>query len=291
MLILVDNSMYFKFVIYALHECLKELGIKHGIIEDYYCDFNYNDNADDIYFICTTHEELRPVLPKRYISYNFEQLISIYDWDNTDIFKKLRNAELVFDYSLENIKFLKNHGINAHFLPLGFTNSMVYKKINDLERNIDFTFVGKFNQSRYDKLQPLVNIYNDNKEKLAILFDNKCWNEHLENIYTRTKIGINMHYFNSGKTILEITRIILYLANKVIVISERSDDEWYDNKYKDLIYFFENNNYAIDCVNVLQKYSIEKAEKNYQELITKHRYVDYVKDVIHLIQPFSELRY
>jgi hypothetical protein len=73
------------------------------------------------------------------------------------------------------------------------------------------------------------------------------------------------------------------LSNKVIVLSERSDDKWYDNEYGHLIHFFENKNYAIDCVNQLQKYDYKEAERRYQELITKHRYVDYFKKIQPLI--------
>jgi hypothetical protein len=282
MLVLVENSIYFKFILYALHDCLTELSIEHLIIDDYDCDFNYNDT--DIYLLFTTHESLRPTIPKRYISYNFEQLISNYYLDNTDVFDRFRNAELVLDYSLENIKFLKQqYDIDAHFLPLGFNKNMVFDTTDNLTRYIDFTFVGKFNDSRYDKLMPLARLYNDCFDRLAMIKD-QCWGYKLEYLHTHTKIGLNIHYYNTGKSIFEIARIILYLANKVIVITERSDDEWYDNKFKNLVYFFKNKNYSIDCINVLQEYNIEKAEKNYQELITNHKYINYVKDIIHLFQ-------
>jgi hypothetical protein len=280
MLILVDNSKYFKFIIYALHECLTELNIVHDIITDYNNDYKYTDT--DIYLICTTHEQERNNLPKRYISYNFEQLMSEFDWNKTDIFKNLRKAELVFDYSLENIKLLKQYNINAHFLPLGFTKSMVFDKIDNLDRNIDFTFIGKCNDHRYNIILPLFNVYNDCINRLAI-YNGLCWDKDLEYVYTHTKIGLNIHYYKNSKTIFEIVRIILYLANKIIVITEKSNDEWYDNKYKDLVYFFETDNYTIDCFNVLLKYNFEQAEKNYQELIKNHKYVDYVKKIIHLI--------
>jgi hypothetical protein len=69
-----------------------------------------------------------------------------------------------------------------------------------------------------------------------------------------------------------------------LVISEYSSDKWYDNKYKSIINFFENDNYSIDCINLLQKYNSQEVERRYQELITNYKYIDYVKEIIHLIK-------
>ena len=218
-------------------------------------------------------------MPKRYISYNFEQFTTEYKWE-PEVFERFKKAELVLDYSLENIKILKEKGIEAHFFPLGYSKCMTYNKPTD-NKIIDFTFIGKITPDRFNKLIPLFNIYNDNKHKLFIC-EEKCWGDDLENVYTRSKIGLNLHlYFQ--KPILEITRIILLISNKVIVLSERSADKWYDNEYGHLINFFENTNYAIDCVTQLQKYDYKEAERRYQELITKHRYIDYFKNIQPLI--------
>ena len=279
MLVLVDNTCYFRFIIYALSEVMTELEIPHKIITNYFNEFVYND--DDVYFICTTHEE-KPFMPKRYISYNFEQFTTNYQWE-PEVFERFKKAELVLDYSLENIKVLKEKGIEAHFLPLGYSKCMTYNKPTN-NKIIDFTFIGKITHDRYNKIKPLLNIYNDNPDKI-FLCSEKCWGDDLENVYCHSKFGLNLHLY-SGKTILEITRIILLLSNKVIVLSERSGDKWYDNEYGHLIHFFENNNYAIDCVNQLQKYDYKEAERRYQELITKHRYVDYFKNIQPLILKF-----
>jgi hypothetical protein len=276
MLVLVDNTCYFKFIILALSEVMTELQIPHKIIENYFNEFVYNDN--DIYLICTTHEK-KPSMPKRYISYNFEQLIANRNWQ-LEVFKKFKKAELVFDYSLENIKVLKNYGINAHFLPLGYVNSMTYNKPTN-NKIIDFTFIGQITEGRYNKLLPLLNIYKNKKNKLYICHE-KCWADELETVYTHSKIGLNIHLL-SGRTILEITRIILLISNKVIVLSERSNDKWYDNEYGNLINFFENDNYAIDCISLLEKYDYKEAERRYKELITKHRFIDYFKNIQPLI--------
>ena len=276
MLVLVNNSHYFEFIIDALHQCLYELNIPHQVLN--YDTHNYNET--DIYLLCTCHEA-RP-LPKRYIAYNFEQFITDKFW-HPQIFINLQKAELVFDYSLENIKFLENYNIKAHFLPLGYHKSMEFIN-NDNDNQIkstDFIFIGGINKYRHKKIYPLTNLYKECKNRVVIYIDN-CWGNHLKKVCYSAKIGLNIHCY-SGNTILEIVRIIILLANKVLVISEYSNDEWYDNKYKPLIYFFKNDNYAIDCVNLLQKYNYTEVEEKYQELITNYKYIDYVKNISYLL--------
>jgi hypothetical protein len=272
MLKLVNNSCYFEIIINALHEALTELNIIHEIVNNY----DINDDLN-IYLICTTHENR--ILPRRYISYNFEQLITNKIWQPT-FFENLKNAELVLDYSLENIDELKKYDIKAHFLPLGYTKNMEYNNDN-LNKTVDFTFLGAINNFRYDKLKSLINIYYKSNDRFII--SNNYWGDDLKKLYNKTKIGLNIHYY-SGRTILEVHRIIPLIANKILVISEKSNDEWYDNKYSNLIDFFENENYINDCLKLLKKYNNDIIEKRYQELIQKHKYVNYVKNIYDLLK-------
>lgn len=272
MLRLVNNSCYFEIIINALHEALTELDIKHEIVKSYSLVDNIN-----IYLICTTHENA--LLPKRYISYNIEQLTVTKVWQPI-FFDKLSGAELVLDYSIENIKELEKHNIKAHFLPLGYSKTMEYNNDNS-DKTVDFSFVGSINNSRYDKLKTLISVYGNKKDKLVI--SNNYWGNDLKNLYNKTKIGLNIHYY-TGKTILEVHRIIPLIANKILVISEKSDDPWYDEKYKSLINFFENNDCTLECLKLLQNYNSKIAENRYLDLVNNHKYVDYVKNIIHLLK-------
>ena len=283
MLKLVNNSCYFEVIINALHEALTELDIKHEVVKNYSLVNNNN-----IYLICTTHENT--LLPKRYISYNFEQLITTKVWEPI-FFEKLAKAEIVFDYSLENIKELEKYNIKAHFLPLGYSKNMEKNNNNDnVDKTVDFSFLGSINNSRYDKLKTLISIYGKKKDKLVI--SNNYWGDDLKQLFKKTKIGINIHYY-SGKTILEVHRIIPLIANKILVISDKSDDLWYDEKYCKLINFIENknnfkvnsdNDFTLECLKVLQNYNNEIIEKRYQDLVNNHKYIDYVKNIIHLLK-------
>jgi len=273
MLKLVNNSCYFEIIINALHEALTELDIKHEVVKTYSLVDNKN-----IYLICTTHENT--LLPKRYISYNFEQLITTKEWQPI-FFQNLAKAEIVFDYSLENIKELEKYNIKAHFLPLGYSKNMENDKTLDkTDKTVDFSFCGSINNSRYDKLKTLISIYGKKKDKLVI--SNNYWGDDLKQLYKKTKIGLNIHYY-SGKTILEVHRIIPLIANKILVISDKSNDPWYDEKYCNLINFI-NNDFTLECLKVLQNYNNEIIENRYQDLVNNHKYIDFVKNIIHLLK-------
>ena len=272
MLKLVNNSCYFEIVINSLSEVLNELNINHEIVLNY----EINDE-NNIYLICTTHENRE--LPKKYISYNFEQLITDKIWDN-NFYKKLENAELVLDYSLENIKELKQKNIIAYFLPLGYTKNMEFNNDVKINKTIDFTFLGCLNETRYMKLQPLINHYKKKKDNIVI--SSNYWDEDLKNLYKKTKIGLNIHYY-TGKTILEVHRIIPMIANKILVISERSNDIWYDEKYSKIVTFVNNNMY-IEGLQLLKQYNEEEINKRYNELITNNKYIDNIKEILPLIE-------
>lgn len=272
MLKLVNNSCYFEIIINALHESLTELNIEHDVVNTYSLV-----DTQNVYLICTTHEN--ELLPKRYISYNFEQLITTKVWPPI-FFENLAKAELVLDYSLENIKELEKYNIKAHFLPLGYSKNMENNNPDNLDRPIDFSFFGSINNYRYDKLKTLIRVYCKKQDKIFI--SNNCWGNNLKKVYNKTKIGLNIHFY-PGKTILEVHRIIPLIANKILVISEKSDDPWYDEKYSNLINFIDSDKYTLECLKLLQNYTSETIETRYQDLVNNHKYVDYVQTIIHLL--------
>lgn len=272
MLKLVNNSITFQVIINSLHEAFDELNINHEVVNNY----DRND-YDNVYLICTTHETND--LPVHYISYNFEQLTTNKDFGD-NYYERLKNAIIIFDYSLENINFLKNKGIDAHFLPFGYSKSFEYDNIQS--KNIDFVFTGSMNDKRYSKMKDIIKLYDNNSDKIFIGTD--CWGCNLFRTYANSKIGLNLHYYN-GNTILEVTRINLLIANKVLVISERSNDLWYDSKYENIVNFI-SDNVPIDeyYLNVLNDYNLSnEVERRYNEFKNNHKFVDYIKNVIFII--------
>lgn len=148
MLKLLDNCYYFTFIMDALHDSLTKLNIPHELVKT----IQPNDDVN-IYLVCTTHHTGYE-LPKRYISYNLEQLTTNKYWE-PEFFNKLKGAELVLDYSKLNIEELKKYDIHAHFLPIGYAETMEYK-LNTQEKPIDIIFLGYMNQNRYRHLFPFI---------------------------------------------------------------------------------------------------------------------------------------
>lgn len=189
-------------------------------------------------------QDLHFDLSGKYIVWNFEQ----YGVDNSnlkDIFwTRLSQAEMIWDYSKENIKWLKdNKNLNAQHLPLGWMPQM---KINIpikswIDRNNTFAFVGVMNTRRRDILKPIHELAKENN--LTMYLSNSCWNSEYETIYSMTKFGLNIHFY-TGNTILEVHRIIPLILNEVWVISEKSNDIWYDELFDSLVTWAEPNTFA-----------------------------------------------
>ena len=230
MIRILNNCIYFDIVAKALSHAFYSLGIMHDIVNAYDGDAS----TDDVYIIFTTHH-LHETLPKRYISYNFEQLITDKAW-SPEFFKRLKNAQQVWDYSLENIKVLETYKVvNVLHVPFGYSPTMDINSVKAYgRRSCEWLMLGAISQIRADKLQDLVKSYADKPTKYLIT--NSCWGRDLERAYVDTKVGINLHYY-PGNTILEVHRIIPMVANRIFVVSERSADPWYDEQYKSLVTF------------------------------------------------------
>jgi hypothetical protein len=273
---LLNNSIYFEIVINALHDCFCELGIAHEVVT------RVAPMDPAIYIICTTHED-HP-LPENYISYNYEQLTTNKQWP-PKFFDRLKNARQVWDYSLKNIEILRDHhDITAIHVPFGHTKNMLSSSISkppsSAIRDIDITFVGAINPSRKQPLQAMMD------QKIAMFVSSNCFGNNLINVYHRSKLGLNLHFYQ-GKTILEVHRIIPMIINGVYVVSERSDDNWYDSLYDDLVDFVDKQKIPEYCVDLLEKqktstkYVHEEAERRCRLLVDKCSMVKFIRNVLH----------
>jgi hypothetical protein len=231
-LIILNNCIYFDIVVQALDQILTKLGVDHSVSTTV-----KPETEKDTYIIFTTHHMHEP-LPKHYISYNFEQLITNKTWDPM-FFKRLEDAKMVWDYSIENIKVIKKY-VNtkktmiAH-VPFGYHESMELLQTPSpvLTRPIKWMMMGALNPNRSHKLQELSAMYPEG------YLTNNCWGlEAQKQLYQHSLIGLNLHFYE-GPTILEVHRIIPLVANGVYVISERSSDAYYDDLYKQIVTFIE----------------------------------------------------
>lgn len=126
------------------------------------------------------------------------------------------NIYEVWDYSSKNIEFLNNKNIfNVKKINIGYSKSLEYNIFKD-EQDIDVLFLGTPNQRRTDIHNLIVNqTVNEN-----IIFKHNVWGEEKENLIQRSKIILNIHFYDSK--ILETIRISHLLSNKKCVISEKS---------------------------------------------------------------------
>jgi len=250
-LIIYNQSSYFFHICDSLYNSLKPLfNDNEIIIINCTTDNNINiyEDNDNIYLTFIPFNKLNiDQTPSKYIIYNFEQFTTDKNWSDTyiDFFKK---AIYVFDYSLINTNKLIEYNINAFFLPYTSTNKYIYPELETIKKDIDVLFIGNLNNRRKEWLKKISNS-NINLKIVTNLFYEKS----IE-YFARSKIVLNVHYYKKA-SILEVTRIIPALVNKCIVITEDSDDPYYNIIYNNIIKITTINNVKDDIINILDNYN------------------------------------
>lgn len=282
-LVLLNNSPYFTFIVEALHHVFNSLHINHTVVTSIPAGSNWT------VILFTTHE--RTTLPRNYISYNFEQLTTDKPWP-PQLFEKFRAARMVWDYSLENVKILAQHGVrNTVHVPLGYTDTMENKEVPSLrKRDVDVMFVGSINSRRASKLLqlahptssciPVCTPGNPLGPQAKTVFSSNCWGDRLTMLYRQSKVALNLHFYG-GRTILEVHRILPLIANRVLVLSEASDDTWLDESLKGVVNFVTSNDVVQPIKNMLQSDIDTEANRRYQELRACCNYLSYFKTALH----------
>ena len=249
---IANTSKFFTTVVDSLHDIFTKLEIPHEIA----ATVNLHDHSS-VYIIFTVHEG--GPLPPNYIAYNFEQLITDHKW-NEYFFARLNRAQEVWDYSLENVKVLASKGISASFVPMGAAPTTL--DLADPPSAVSregALFVGFFSHRRHAILQPL-----------GVTLACEVWGKDLDALQARHVIGLNIHYYN-GKTILEVTRILPLLLAGLWVISERSDDPYYDEKCKDLVTFVDSPDQFKDAIAAVLALTPEQRQAETQARLERLR--------------------
>jgi hypothetical protein len=149
----------------------------------------------------------------KYIPYQLEQLSEKEGWFDSNVLRVLKNAYMVWDYSAENISFLKQQGIPAKLLPVGYHESLNVMK-HDSPKDIDVLFYGCMNDRRRRILEELIAL----GYKVEYLFG--VYGQKRDAYIARAKIVLNIHFYESQ--ILEVVRLAYLINNKVFVLSETS---------------------------------------------------------------------
>jgi predicted nucleotidyltransferase len=258
--------------------CFAEVGflIKHSLVScGISCDIAVNDMArDKINVILGWH--LLPFKKEyssfKYIPYQLEQLSSAA-WNafSENAKKVLSHAFKVWDYSSENVRFLKERGLSALHLPVGYHQSLEQVP-QGRPKDIDVLFFGSMGERR----QKVLNILErEKKVRLHALFG--VYGRERDEFIARSKIVLNVHFYPAK--IFEAVRISYLLNNRCFIVSEESEI----NPYRGVtIPMFPYEQLPDACRSFLDKEHDIERESNaaHEEFRQKYPMTDLIKKVV-----------
>jgi hypothetical protein len=200
----------------------------------------YNDYPNHFFLIyCIFFIEDNILLKNnKYIIYQLEQninnRISIHYnilHDNNKLKLYFSNSRFNLDYSYVNITTLMkilDTSIIYLPIPIGYSSNITNDK-----KEYDIIFIGSINDRRQiilDNIKTKYNIY---------IPEDSIYDKDLYNLYKKSKILINIHYYDNA--ILEQARLNEALISGIRIISEKPyiDDISSCNKYENMIDFIE----------------------------------------------------
>lgn len=257
---LLYNNKYLYDVINSVMYVLMYYNIKCELVDEIYDD-------EKMYIIFTINNIKK--LPKNFIVYNFEQLVTKRVWGDS-FFMKCSKAKIIFDYSLENIKVFKDKGLDAKHFPYGWTPFCEYEG-SIKKKDIDVIFLGSKSVRRNNILGKLGE---------GVYYRDNVFGEMYDEIINKAKFSLNIHYYE-GSSILEVARIVPLICRGVIVISERSDDKYYDDRMEGIIIYIDQ----IENLNLGELvYDKNKCLRSKALLIDRLNMVELNNDKINLLK-------
>lgn len=169
------------------------------------------------------------------IVYQLEPLLDIHWHKPSKILNNIKGDYEIWDYDLDNIAYLSDHGIDAKYRPMKISSCL--NRIKSQENpEIDMLFYGSFTEHRY-KLLKLFNydIYLDDTQERLFRYANMnfVWlhnidGEKLDDYIARSKIILNLCPYENA--LQQQTRIFYALSNKKCVLSEKASRNYFGNK-------------------------------------------------------------
>lgn len=167
-------------------------------------------------------------LPKKYIAFQMEQSTN-NRWFTQKYFDILNNAIAILDYSTENIKYLKEQKVDHCKLFFTPIDKRAYPPKDHVEKEYDVLFYGDTNNNRRKEYLEAISKHFNTK------IINNLFGEKLQDEINKTKIVINVHYYENA--LLETTRIYECLSHGATVVSEESIDFIEHTQLKDKVHF------------------------------------------------------
>ncbi|WP_067667011.1 hypothetical protein [Nocardia miyunensis] len=129
-------------------------------------------------------------------------------------------AHVVWDYNRHNITQLRHHGIEAHYVPIGYHPSLE-RVVPVAEQDIDVLFYGFPTTRRLAIVSAL------RRAGLNVTFLDDTFGAALDPIVARAKVVLNLHAHKEYR-VLESARVGYLMSNRKAVVSEvnhRDDDD------------------------------------------------------------------
>jgi hypothetical protein len=221
---------------------------------------------------------------QKIIIYQTEPLVEGHWHKKEKILNNIRGADEVWDYDLQNIEVLRQHGIEAKFRPPAYTNR--FRRIPNLKKDIDILFYGSFTDYRFKIISHLVNktVLTPDSEKYVgdsnIVWLYNITDDKLDEYIGRSKIILNLKPYEEA-TRQQQTRIYYPLINDKCVLSQKADI----NYFGDCIHEFHNEYDLQDKIIDILKYNLwDKPTFNHGHWFANHAAKKKIAIFYHVLQ-------
>jgi hypothetical protein len=219
----ISEKINIESYIFNLNKCIKIYTVKHGYtivmdLKDMLSSVGItseivskiNEYDDNLYIIL--YPQTITKVPKKYIIFQLEQ-VKKSNWINDAYNEKITNSICTLDYSLLNCKnHISEHEGKIVYQPMPMKNIFVMSE----NYEHDVLFFGALNKRR-------TNILNYLKTKFNIKILHETFGEELHNNLYKSKIVLNLHFYNNA--VLETARLNETLRYNNIIISELPDND------------------------------------------------------------------
>lgn len=213
------------FLARQLSSYLKDAGIQSEIHDP---DFNSFEQIPYI-LICAN---ILTQLPPCYICYQMEQTINSR-WLTDKYIGTLENAQAVLDYSRVNTEFFNKYDEikkKLYYVPMGVNSNDMQSRGALDGQDIDVLFYGDINCDRRKK------IIAELDKSFNIHVESNLFGEEMLDVIRRSKVIINIHYYEGA--LLETPRIAEILAlGTSIIVTERSKDIEEEKRFAEFVDF------------------------------------------------------
>jgi hypothetical protein len=242
--ITIIKNPYMTYISYIIRDALINMGWRCIFIDKSEINHYIELNEPYHYFLFLFLKEINKnvVNYKRYILYQLEQninnelSINYKQFHERKILRQIYdNATLLIDYSIINMNVTKKYYLNEFKLMNvpAKSHGQSQQEHSDPQSNsyeYDIIFIGNINKRRE-------NILNVLKKKYNVLLVQNIFNEELKKLCSKSRICLNIHYYDNA--ILERVRLNEMLDYGIKIISEKPCNEDDICKYYTSVHFID----------------------------------------------------